>query len=321
MIVAKFIVNKQIPAISGLAVPETVPQACIDMTKVLEVTTAEDVTGHINSIAVTGPDHVTFVKGTCSEESKWWLNILVAFPKSKGRHKRNATFPGTQATTILQSTNSDACSASNIARNRHNSYHKDTLTSTQSTGLIPTGLNLNKPSNINVTEKNSISSSISVTPTPTTVTTTATTTAILRNSSNNGNSKLWSHNDVVVTTTAATTTEISTKQTTATKTSAGVSKTKHSLTTTTNTTTAVVVDDDDEDDGVETGEDDDDDEEDDEVDEDDEDANSTGEECHTKDTLTTAVTSVCDENNRNVVNEIKNRGKLFLCKKKPKRKE
>uniref|UniRef100_A0A1A9W086 Protein outspread n=1 Tax=Glossina brevipalpis TaxID=37001 RepID=A0A1A9W086_9MUSC len=279
--------------------PETVPQACIDMTKVLEVTTAEDVTGHINSIAITGPDHVTFVKGTCSEESKWWLNILAAFPKSKGRHKRNATFPGTQATTILQSTNSDACSTSNISRNRHNSYHKDTLTSTQSTGL----LNANKASSINVTEKNSISTSTSIT-TPATNTTTAATT-IPHNSSNNGNSKLWSHSDLVTTTTAATT-AITTKQATTTKTSATVSKSKRSLTTTTNTT---VIDDDDEDDGVETGEDDDDEEEDEEVDEDedDEDANSTGEECHTKDSLTTAVTSVCDENNRNVVNEIKNR--------------
>lgn len=63
--------------------PETVPQAIIDMTKVLEVTTAEDVTSHINSLAITAPDRVTFVKGTCPEEAKWWLNILVAFPKTK----------------------------------------------------------------------------------------------------------------------------------------------------------------------------------------------------------------------------------------------
>lgn len=63
--------------------PETIPQACIDMTKVLEVSTAEDVTGHVNSLAVTAPDRVTFVKGTCPEEAKWWLNILSAFPKTK----------------------------------------------------------------------------------------------------------------------------------------------------------------------------------------------------------------------------------------------
>lgn len=53
------------------------------MTKVLEVSTAEDVTGHLNSLAVTAPDRVTFVKGTCPEEAKWWLNILSAFPKTK----------------------------------------------------------------------------------------------------------------------------------------------------------------------------------------------------------------------------------------------
>lgn len=123
--------------------PETVPQACIDMTKVLEVTTAEDVTGHSNSIAVTAPDRVTFVKGTCSEESKWWLNILAAFPKSKGRHKRNATFPGTQATTILQTSHSTAgCITSSLGRFRHNSYHKDTLTSSHSTGALSSGHHL-----------------------------------------------------------------------------------------------------------------------------------------------------------------------------------
>ncbi|XP_028896188.2 protein outspread isoform X2 [Zeugodacus cucurbitae] len=120
--------------------PETVPQACIDMTKVLEVAMAEDVTGHTNSIAITAPDRVTFVKGTCPEESKWWLNILAAFPKSKGRHKRNATFPGGQATTtILQQMNTDAYNAAAAGvptRNRHNSYHKDALTSVQSTSVL-----------------------------------------------------------------------------------------------------------------------------------------------------------------------------------------
>ncbi|XP_052866162.1 protein outspread [Anopheles cruzii] len=82
--------------------PETIPQAIIDMTKVLEVTTADNITSHPHSIAITAPERVTFVKGTCPDETKWWFNVLVAFPKSKGRHKRNATFPGGQATTILQ---------------------------------------------------------------------------------------------------------------------------------------------------------------------------------------------------------------------------
>ncbi|XP_035796179.1 protein outspread-like isoform X3 [Anopheles albimanus] len=82
--------------------PETIPQAIIDMTKVLEVSTADAITSHPHSIAITAPERVTFVKGTCPEETKWWYNVLVAFPKSKGRHKRNATFPGGQATAILQ---------------------------------------------------------------------------------------------------------------------------------------------------------------------------------------------------------------------------
>ncbi|XP_055856657.1 protein outspread isoform X2 [Episyrphus balteatus] len=116
--------------------PETVPQASIDMTKVIEVTTAEDVTGHTNSVAITAPDRVTFIKGTCPEESKWWLNILAAFPKSKGRHKRNATFPGGQATTILQQSNGTITAGGCVVvgtRNRHNSYHKDTTSLTGNT--------------------------------------------------------------------------------------------------------------------------------------------------------------------------------------------
>ncbi|KFB46652.1 AGAP009848-PA-like protein [Anopheles sinensis] len=58
------------------------------MTKVLEVTTADNITSHPHSIAITAPDRVTFVKGTCPEETKWWFNVLAAFPKSKVRSLR-----------------------------------------------------------------------------------------------------------------------------------------------------------------------------------------------------------------------------------------
>ncbi|XP_073823745.1 myosin phosphatase Rho interacting protein outspread isoform X2 [Musca autumnalis] len=309
--------------------PETVPQACIDMTKVLEVTTAEDVTGHSNSIAITAPDRVTFVKGTCPEESKWWLNILVAFPKAKGRHKRNATFPGAQATTtntssLLQSSNSDAANsaavAAAVARSRHNSYHKDILTSTQSTGVL--GGTTVSPATATLNDEKK--KSVVVT---------------------NGNTKLWSHNDVVVKTTTKTATNLTTTTTTSgnsnRKSSANSSKiTKNSRTNIKNNhrnnnnmaggnvvasvtrhgrddddeeeddddVDEVVVDDDDddeEDDGVETGEDD---EEDDDDLEEEESGHSTGEECNTKKKSSTANSNnVHDENNRNAVNEIKNR--------------
>lgn len=39
--------------------PETVPQARIDMTRVLEVAAAEDITGHPYSLAITSPEGVT----------------------------------------------------------------------------------------------------------------------------------------------------------------------------------------------------------------------------------------------------------------------
>uniref|UniRef100_A0A1B6EDG1 PH domain-containing protein n=1 Tax=Clastoptera arizonana TaxID=38151 RepID=A0A1B6EDG1_9HEMI len=98
--------------------PETVPQASIDMNKVIEVADAEDVTGNAYSLAITAPDNVHFVKGTCREEARWWNDVLSVFPRSKGRHKRNATFPGGQtassASTMLQtsvrgSTPSEVC--------------------------------------------------------------------------------------------------------------------------------------------------------------------------------------------------------------------
>ncbi|XP_034475013.1 protein outspread isoform X2 [Drosophila innubila] len=124
--------------------PETVPQASIDMTKVLDVSSAEEVTGHTNSIAITAPERVTFVKGISSEESQWWLNILTAFPKSKGRHKRSTTLSGGQISCLRQSSNVELAVK---LGNRHSSYHKDTLTSSHSaTNLIG---NLDSPSSTN----------------------------------------------------------------------------------------------------------------------------------------------------------------------------
>ncbi|XP_062122740.1 protein outspread isoform X2 [Drosophila sulfurigaster albostrigata] len=126
--------------------PETVPQACIDMTKVMEVSSAEEVTGHTNSIAITAPERVTYVKGISSEESQWWLNILTAFPKSKGRHKRSTTLPGGQINCLRQSANVDLAIK---LGNRHSSYHKDTLTSSQSASSLIG--NLDCPSSRNST--------------------------------------------------------------------------------------------------------------------------------------------------------------------------
>ncbi|KAH8325101.1 hypothetical protein KR074_012289 [Drosophila pseudoananassae] len=127
--------------------PDTIPQACIDMTKVLEVTGAVEVTGHPHSIAITAPERVTFVKGTSSEESQWWLNILAAFPKSKGRHKRSATLPGGQVVgSLRQNTGSSDLSLATKLVNRHSSYHKDTLTSSQSAGNLLSTLDLSPSS-------------------------------------------------------------------------------------------------------------------------------------------------------------------------------
>ena len=81
-------------------------QACIDMNKVMEVARADEVTGNPFSVAITAPDRVHFVKGTCKEESAWWLEVLQIFPRSRptGRAKRNATFPGGISTTYMAET-------------------------------------------------------------------------------------------------------------------------------------------------------------------------------------------------------------------------
>ena len=74
------------------------------MNKVMEVARADDVTGNLYSVAITAPDRVHFVKGTCKEESTWWLEVLQIFPRSSiktGRAKRNATFPGGISTTYM----------------------------------------------------------------------------------------------------------------------------------------------------------------------------------------------------------------------------
>ena len=74
------------------------------MNKVMEVARADDVTGNLYSVAITAQDRVHFVKGTCKEESTWWLEVLQIFPRSSiktGRAKRNATFPGGISTTYM----------------------------------------------------------------------------------------------------------------------------------------------------------------------------------------------------------------------------
>ncbi|XP_047528318.1 protein outspread isoform X1 [Vanessa atalanta] len=91
--------------------PDTVPQASVDMTTVLEVSEADSVTGHAHSLAITAPERVTFVKGTCREEARWWSDVLSVYPRSKGRHKRNATFPGGQTASLLQSSTTRKYSA------------------------------------------------------------------------------------------------------------------------------------------------------------------------------------------------------------------
>lgn len=67
--------------------PNTIPQAVIDMTKVVAVAHAEELTGNQFSIAITTPDKVHFVKGTGRDDSKWWFDVLSQFPSNMVRNK------------------------------------------------------------------------------------------------------------------------------------------------------------------------------------------------------------------------------------------
>ena len=51
------------------------------MNKVMEVARADEITGNPYSVAITAPERVHFVKGTCKEESNWWLEVLQIFPR------------------------------------------------------------------------------------------------------------------------------------------------------------------------------------------------------------------------------------------------
>ena len=101
--------------------PETIPQASVNMSCVFEITSADAITGNANSIAIVAPDGIHFIKGSCAEESRLWLDILKLFSCQStkaalagqfghggygghgsrkkelgvgGRAKRSATFPG-----------------------------------------------------------------------------------------------------------------------------------------------------------------------------------------------------------------------------------
>ncbi len=47
----------------------------------MEVARADEVTGNPYSVAITAPERIHFVKGTCKEESNWWLEVLQIFPR------------------------------------------------------------------------------------------------------------------------------------------------------------------------------------------------------------------------------------------------
>lgn len=65
--------------------PETVPQACIDMNKVLDVQNAEERTSHPFSISINTGESIHYVKATCREEAQWWSDVLNSFRARKSK--------------------------------------------------------------------------------------------------------------------------------------------------------------------------------------------------------------------------------------------
>ncbi|XP_050443852.1 protein outspread isoform X2 [Adelges cooleyi] len=94
-----------------MVVPDTVPQARLDMFTAIAVEEADEATGNPHSLAITSSDHsVHFVRGACREEARGWRDVLTSYmrhttqitPSTNGggvpKHKRNSTFPGPNPT-------------------------------------------------------------------------------------------------------------------------------------------------------------------------------------------------------------------------------
>uniref|UniRef100_A0A336LNQ4 CSON008213 protein n=1 Tax=Culicoides sonorensis TaxID=179676 RepID=A0A336LNQ4_CULSO len=58
---------------------DTVPQGKIEITDPIEVSLADDITGHSFSLCIKKNDKRIFIKGSYLEEIKWWYNALLTF--------------------------------------------------------------------------------------------------------------------------------------------------------------------------------------------------------------------------------------------------
>ncbi|KAL1452089.1 hypothetical protein WDU94_006402 [Cyamophila willieti] len=121
--------------------PETVPQACIDMNKVLTVQAAEDATSHPFSICIDTGESLHYVKATCREEAQWWSDVLNSY---KGRKpKTNGVTSTPYSTRITSSSSSSVWESGDIFPTRERDVH---VTS-------PTSNNENNMSSANVQTK------------------------------------------------------------------------------------------------------------------------------------------------------------------------
>uniref|UniRef100_A0A8D8YE07 Protein outspread n=1 Tax=Cacopsylla melanoneura TaxID=428564 RepID=A0A8D8YE07_9HEMI len=121
--------------------PETVPQACIDMNKVLTVQAAEDATSHPFSLCIDTGESLHYVKATCREETQWWSDVLNSY---KGRKtKANGVNSTPYSTRITSSSSSSVWESGDIFPTRERDVH---VTS-------PTGNNENNMSAANVQTK------------------------------------------------------------------------------------------------------------------------------------------------------------------------
>lgn len=59
------------------------PQGIVDITKALDIYSAENITGHPFSLCISENERRTFIKGTFPDEIKWWLSELRSFTKTK----------------------------------------------------------------------------------------------------------------------------------------------------------------------------------------------------------------------------------------------
>ncbi|XP_050391694.1 golgin subfamily A member 4 isoform X1 [Patella vulgata] len=86
---------------------DTIPQGVIDMNKVTDVIDTEKQTSHLYSLGIVTPEKTHYIKGESKEESLWWYDVLIQYPRSLKAIKPRRKPPISNKENVQPSTNSN----------------------------------------------------------------------------------------------------------------------------------------------------------------------------------------------------------------------